>query len=480
MSGITRRDLVIGIAGTTGTAVAAPALAMANDTLPESENESTEMISCTPAWYAEMGGSFMSLDELNMKRHELVDSAGDMTLEDGTYVPALWNKVHALIDTYGQGLGRSKFAAGQFDFLRATFKTEENARAFLEMPYGIQFTPNDFAASSGRDEAECAQICRDLAQLGVLIHINRAGVDYYHHLAYAHGFFEFGVLNNRLKEPDWIANVGNVRIGQDFYLTGGGTGVNAGHPFFYSMPCDRSAVRDGAILPFDDYEALIDRNTIFAIAPCQCNMTHMTVAGEQVPDVNGDDAFENMTVDFEDGATFNVERCMAFGEIAEYYIENGMGRQITQEEARAYIKRSVEQGCILQSSYTAEHEVICCCNYRYCLILSSYLALSEQEKADSSSLRNYTHYTLEHDREACIKCGACAARCGCNGITMDEDGYPAVTGLCIRCGQCALVCPVEARKLVPLDPDEYIPLRRNFVDDYNLHGAYRFDHNMIM
>ena len=116
MSGLTHRDLIIGIAGTAGTAIAAPAFAMSNDILPENDHEPTEMIGCTPAWYAEMGGSFMSLDELNMKRHELVDSAGDTTLEDGTYVPALWNKVHALIDTYGQGVGRSKFAAGQFDF----------------------------------------------------------------------------------------------------------------------------------------------------------------------------------------------------------------------------------------------------------------------------------------------------------------------------------------------------------------------------
>lgn len=39
MGGLTRRDLIIGIAGTAGKAIATPAFAASNDILPKNEHE---------------------------------------------------------------------------------------------------------------------------------------------------------------------------------------------------------------------------------------------------------------------------------------------------------------------------------------------------------------------------------------------------------------------------------------------------------
>lgn len=50
------------------------------------------------------------------------------------------------------------------------------------------------------------------------------------------------------------------------------------------------------------------------------------------------------------------------------------------------------------------------------------------------------------DRERCTGCGACAASCPQNSITMvpDEEGFlrPSVVETCIECGSCRDACPV--------------------------------------
>lgn len=165
--------------------------------------------------------------------------------------------------------------------------------------------------------------------------------------------------------------------------------------------------------------------------------------------------------------------------MAEYYIENGIGRQIDQDEALAIVQRSVDAGMVIQSCYTKDSEIFCSCHGDCCDILASYVACGSDVMGSLNSTPQISHYRLEVDHDACLKCGACVQRCPLFAITMDEAEGPVVNNVCVRCGQCATVCPVEARKLVQKDESEILELPQNMLEDYVLKGNYRMSHGYV-
>ena len=125
---------------------------------------------------------------------------------------------------------------------------------------------------------------------------------------------------------------------------------------------------------------------------------------------------------------------------------------------------------MLQSCYTKYTEVICCCDDG-----CGVLATNRKKGTDNPQYTNLSHYRLMYNKDACLKCGACADRCPMYAIEMDADGYPAVVGACQRCGQCCYICPAEARKL-SARPEEEIPeLPADLLDWTNRDAMYRYE-----
>ena len=56
------------------------------------------------------------------------------------------------------------------------------------------------------------------------------------------------------------------------------------------------------------------------------------------------------------------------------------------------------------------------------------------------------------ERSRCTGCGACAAGCPKNAITMvsDREGffYPVVGDSCVQCGHCSHICPAMKQREV--------------------------------
>lgn len=470
---MTRRNF---LAGATGVAAASTLAVAAENLVVETDSalaaEPPAGFEDYSAGIASRGGSTMSIEELNAHRREILEAATEyVDPETGEVVPEVYVKLRALVATYSFGLGEVE-SARSFDFFRYKF-TEEEAQAWIDMPMGVLFTAQDWAQESGRSEAECLEMCDRLAERGALWRAIRGGMHYFHQIPVMHGMAEYS--QNEYDDPDFWTNYAPLK-GQDFKAAL----MTSGTPFYRPLPPDASVVKDGdAMLPLDDWRAIIERNDIIAVCPCQCRRGRMLlgVYGEMPnPPASCDPA----AVDFETPDGHPYETCTAFGEEAEYYISLGIARQITKEEAVSIFERSVDAGMVIESMFTRDSEIICHCHGDCCTILSAYKALGPEFAATASCFDNLTDYSLEYDPADCIKCGACAQRCPMEAITIDgEDGQPQTNALCVSCGQCGLVCPVEARKLALKPEDERPVIPATALDDYNQLAAYRIDHDML-
>ena len=108
-----------------------------------------------------------ALDELNAMRQAHIDAATEYVCADGTVLPEVYVKLRACVEGYGLGVG-SQNDDHSFDFFMAYWSPEE-AQAYIEMSLGVAFTAADFAQKTGRDEAECEQVCYDLSYRGLLM-----------------------------------------------------------------------------------------------------------------------------------------------------------------------------------------------------------------------------------------------------------------------------------------------------------------------
>ena len=419
------------------------------------------------------GGTTLTLDELNVERHKRVDNLTDITCEDGTTVPALWYKLSTLVETYGFGLGEQESGYPAKYLMYLFDNDDEAAEHYLEMPWGAEFSVYEYADVSGRSVEECTAICDDLYSRGLLFRAERTGGVYYHHLAYAHGFFESAVKH--MIDPDGMAAI-NATKGQTPNKV---SEIQAGSPIYYAVPVDRSVVADERVLPLNDYETMLERYDVIAVVPCFCSLTMNMNRGVEVPPLNTPEMAEFRNSTEFDSKGSHLERCLAFGEEAEYFLNNGVGRALTKDEARAIIERSIDEGFVLQMSYARNTDVLCACHSECCGVLMNYRAQGEEVFSNSPIMKNASNYRLVYDRDACIQCGACVERCPMAAISMDDTDHPQVSLMCVRCGQCGLVCPAEARKLTAVPAEERLPIPESEMASHNQKFGYRVEHGLI-
>ena len=375
------------------------------------------------------------------------DEVTEAVRPDGTVIPAVYVRMRNRINRIGNGIGSIPDETG-YEMIMYLW-SEEDAENYLKMPMHRMFTTGDYMAATGFDEETCQQILDDQADRCLIWRTNRGGLPHYALIPYINGFWEFNEL---------LAHFSGVEGAVAEFDTQGITGMDPNgengttFPLFRTYPISVDVVAEDQLQPFQDWRALIRRNKTITVSPCQCR-TMWDALGVPHPDEHPH------------------RTCLSLGDMAEYFMETGIGEQITQDEAIAIVEDIIDKGMVVESICAKNADIICCCHSESCGNLMAWRGKNGQ--GDQGKF--FSAYTLQYDGDACIKCGKCLERCPMHSITFGDDGLCVMDAACVRCGQCIPDCPSQARILTATEgypdlPEDYMDCNRYFAKDRMARG----------
>ncbi len=177
-------------------------------------------------------------------------------------------------------------------------------------------------------------------------------------------------------------------------------------------------------LPFELVEDLINKNDYFAAFPCQCRIV-------------GDYTDNSCKV-----APSDVG-CFAAGMAAKMAVTKGLGRELSKDEAIAYLKKAEEAGLVHNGgniSGPMSSMFICNCCSCHCGALMPVAKFG-------TSVVEKTNFEPVIDDELCSQCEICTEKCPVEALSLVEDTVERIeynTAKCIGCGICAINCPENA------------------------------------
>jgi ferredoxin len=179
---------------------------------------------------------------------------------------------------------------------------------------------------------------------------------------------------------------------------------------------------------YDDVRRLLeDSPGPFAVANCICRQTK---------DIQGQPC----------GYSDIRETCLQIGtDHARQYVDMGIARYVSKEEAFDILEKAQQAGFILQPENSLRPEAICCCCGNCCMLLSAV------KKSPRPAAMYASNYFVAVDPALCKACGVCVKRCQLEARTIVNGISTVNLDRCIGCGNCVVTCESHATRLVKKD-----------------------------
>jgi ferredoxin/predicted transcriptional regulator len=297
--------------------------------------------------------------------------------------------------------------------------TKEEAELTMSLSLKPE-TPSKIAARLNRDASVLADTLEAMAQKGLIFRVRANPENLYMATNFVIGIWEFQL--NRLN-MELIKDVDEYMPHLLLSMKGHNTKQ------IRVIPVSKSISNDLSIMPYDEAKKIIRSQTKIVASPCICRREQkMAGKGCDSPDNN----------------------CLSFSFSADFFEINGLGRQITQDDAIKLLDEAAEAGLVLQPTNAQNPTSICLCCGCCCGILRNIKKLENPGKFVNS---NYYSQVVKDD---CTSCGVCVDMCPMNAITMDEFASVNVDR-CIGCGVCVAHCGSDAIRLVKKEQVETPP-----------------------
>jgi Pyruvate/2-oxoacid:ferredoxin oxidoreductase delta subunit len=296
--------------------------------------------------------------------------------------------------------------------------TEDEARLVPFLTH-IPEDISDIAHRAGLAEKELEERLDAMSRKGLLFRIRRHGKTLYRAAPFMIGLYEYAVktidkelaaLFKEYYEAAYLEEMGKSNV-----------------PGFKVLPVDENIQPGTTLLPYHTIKESIKVARKIAVAECVCRK-EARLLGE--------------------GCDHPLETCLSFGAAAEYYIENGMGREITAQEAISILDETDESGLVHAGANAKHLSNICNCCPCCCASMKGITKLGHNKHKYMNAL-----FEASVDEEECTACEECLDRCPVGAIVV-KDTALIDRDKCLGCGLCASGCPSEAITMILRDDAE--------------------------
>ncbi len=329
----------------------------------------------------------------------------------------IYEKVRQRLDMFPQGFPKTGSGV-ELDILRRLFTPEEGEILLALRPFPE--TVSVIAARLSRNVEEMGNRLYGMSKKGLILRVRTPdGQIVYALVPWIVGIWEFQ-LNNldpefaKLKER--YTEEGMIPERKKAKLSG-----------MRTIPVEKEIIGASEIQPYEKVSEILNSHSKFAVADCICRK-EKKVMGE--------------------GCDKLMEACMTFGPAAEYYIENGLGREITQQEAGQIILKAEKDGLVHCSSNQKGPKLFmcnccgCCCGVLQAV--NKHNILTAMAKSD---------YYAKVDPDNCTGCESCTERCQVNALRIQDGSATVEKSRCIGCGLCVSACPTDSISLAHKEKD---------------------------
>jgi ferredoxin len=337
----------------------------------------------------------------------------------------VYQRLAEFLDTFPQRFPVNTESGIELKILKHIFSPDE-AEIFMKLKPQLE-TAAEIAARIGSTPEETQQKLFEMSKKGQIFRAGKEGNHKYMATAFLVGIIEFQM--NRMT-PEL------ARDFQEFEkILYSSTWMRGKTRDLRTIPIMEAVASTAEVMPYERVEETIRSAKYIAISDCMCRRLKGLL---------------------NEPCSHPVEVCFHFGSGSHYFVENGMGRYVSPDEAMAIFKKGKESGLVCQISASQDPNALCMCCACCCGPLRAC-----KDHARPSELVN-SNFFARVSEEDCTGCEACVLSCPMKAITVDEMAR-VNPDRCIGCGVCAVNCPVEAIKVFRKEKDkEFIPEKDMF------------------